>query len=292
MRLAGGGHRRPRDDLLHRRAPTTRATTRSTLFDLDLLPERHATTSRTSRGFDEARMRTAHERCRRFDLGAARAVAGRGAAPRRGACRGLGAAAARVRSRHQCRLRRSAGVERTRGLFLTAGAFLVSYDPDRRPEGTLLDRLMAAIFPVGAGINLEYYFSHVDPDGLGCGTKLPHNITGLLGVMDGSRQRSSHRSALADGRDPRAGAPSDRRRGDPGSLAADRRGERRPGAPAAEPLGPNGGVEFGRPPAGVVHAPRIRAAPPRRARSCRGRRSSRAWYGGRRGFLPYACIRA
>jgi uncharacterized protein YbcC (UPF0753/DUF2309 family) len=38
---------------------------------------------------------------------------------------------------------------------------------------------------VGAGINLEYYFSFVDPTGYGCGTKLPHNIVGLIGVMDG-----------------------------------------------------------------------------------------------------------
>ena len=37
-----------------------------------------------------------------------------------------------------------------------------------------------------AGISLEYYFSHVDPTGYGCGTKLPHNITSLLGVMDGA----------------------------------------------------------------------------------------------------------
>src|SRR5262249_30812713 len=39
--------------------------------------------------------------------------------------------------------------------------------------------------PVGAGINLEYYFSFVDPVGYGSGTKLPHNITALVGVMDG-----------------------------------------------------------------------------------------------------------
>jgi uncharacterized protein YbcC (UPF0753/DUF2309 family) len=45
---------------------------------------------------------------------------------------------------------------------------------------------MAAIFPVCGGINLEYYFSHVDSPGYGCGTKLPHNITSLLGVMDGA----------------------------------------------------------------------------------------------------------
>ena len=40
--------------------------------------------------------------------------------------------------------------------------------------------------PVCGGINLEYYFSYVDPVGYGCGTKLPHNVTSLLGVMDGA----------------------------------------------------------------------------------------------------------
>jgi uncharacterized protein len=44
---------------------------------------------------------------------------------------------------------------------------------------------MAAVVPVCAGISLEYYFSFVDNDRYGCGTKLPHNVTSLLGVMDG-----------------------------------------------------------------------------------------------------------
>jgi hypothetical protein len=39
--------------------------------------------------------------------------------------------------------------------------------------------------PVAAGINLAYTLSRIDPIGYGCGTKLPHNITGLIGVMDG-----------------------------------------------------------------------------------------------------------
>ena len=46
---------------------------------------------------------------------------------------------------------------------------------------------MAAVVPVVAGINLEYYFGYVDPTGYGCGTKLPHNVTSLLGVMDGAQ---------------------------------------------------------------------------------------------------------
>jgi uncharacterized protein YbcC (UPF0753/DUF2309 family) len=83
---------------------------------------------------------------------------------------------------------------RTRGLFLDRRAFLVSYDPARDDEnGSLLAQVLAGSGPVGAGINLEYYFSYVDPLGYGCHTKLPHNVSGLLGVMDG------HRSDLRTG---------------------------------------------------------------------------------------------
>lgn len=77
--------------------------------------------------------------------------------------------------------------ERTKGLFLDRRAFLVSYDPTTDDDqGSILAGLIRAALPVGAGINLEYYFSRVDPIGYGCGTKLPHNISALLGVMDGA----------------------------------------------------------------------------------------------------------
>ncbi|MBC7855471.1 MAG: DUF2309 family protein, partial [Pirellulaceae bacterium] len=76
---------------------------------------------------------------------------------------------------------------RTQGLFLDRRAFLVSYDPLQDDEqGAILARLLGAAFPVCGGINLEYYFSYTDSTGWGCGTKLPHNITSLLGVMDGA----------------------------------------------------------------------------------------------------------
>ncbi len=75
--------------------------------------------------------------------------------------------------------------ERTRGLFLDRRAFLVSYDHFADVNGQILKNILLAVGPVGAGINLEYYFSFVDPTKYGCGTKLPHNITGLIGVMDG-----------------------------------------------------------------------------------------------------------
>jgi uncharacterized protein YbcC (UPF0753/DUF2309 family) len=74
----------------------------------------------------------------------------------------------------------------SRGLFLDRRSFLIGYDPDQDPEGSILEGVLLAAGPVGAGINLEYYFSTVDNDRFGCGTKLPHNASGLVGVMDGA----------------------------------------------------------------------------------------------------------
>jgi uncharacterized protein YbcC (UPF0753/DUF2309 family) len=74
----------------------------------------------------------------------------------------------------------------TRGLFLDRRSFLVSYNPSDDPNGAVLARLLGAAIPVCAGISLEYYFSRVDVAGYGCGSKLPHNITSLLGVMEGA----------------------------------------------------------------------------------------------------------
>jgi uncharacterized protein YbcC (UPF0753/DUF2309 family) len=77
--------------------------------------------------------------------------------------------------------------EWSRGLFLDRRAFLQSYDPTQDDhEATILNRILQAVIPVCAGISLEYYFSIVDPAGYGCGTKLPHNVTSLLGVMNGA----------------------------------------------------------------------------------------------------------
>jgi hypothetical protein len=73
----------------------------------------------------------------------------------------------------------------TRGLHLDRRPFLISYDPSIDENDVLLERILAAVGPVGAGINLEYFFSAVDNEVYGCGTKLPHNVTGLLGVMNG-----------------------------------------------------------------------------------------------------------
>lgn len=73
----------------------------------------------------------------------------------------------------------------TRGLHLDRRPFLVSYDPTIDTDHRILERILAAVGPVGAGISLEYYFSSVDNERFGCGTKLPHNVTGLIGIMNG-----------------------------------------------------------------------------------------------------------
>lgn len=74
---------------------------------------------------------------------------------------------------------------KTAGLFLDRRAFLISYDPENDHDGKILGNILHAATPVGAGISLEYYFSAVDQFNYGCGTKLPHNIAALIGVMDG-----------------------------------------------------------------------------------------------------------
>jgi uncharacterized protein len=75
--------------------------------------------------------------------------------------------------------------ELSKGLFLDRRAFLFSYDYRLDPEGRYLFGIMKAAAPVCGGINLEYYFSRVDNQKLGAGTKLPHNVMGLIGVANG-----------------------------------------------------------------------------------------------------------
>lgn len=157
-----------------------------TFSDLDLLPKSH------HRDFEKARdtleavcERNAHERCRRFysaplDItpAAARAHA---------EARSEDLAQTRPEfgnaSNAMCFVGRRS---RVRGLYMDRRAFMHSYDPTIDDESTaILARILAPVVPVCQGINLQYFFSSVDSTGWGCGTKLPHNVTALLGVMDG-----------------------------------------------------------------------------------------------------------
>jgi hypothetical protein len=158
-----------------------------TFYDEDLVPTAHADLfDKTKEAIDTARRREAHERCRRFDS------APQWYPPAAALAHVEGRAADLAQPRPEyghatnafCVIGRRA---RTRGLFLDRRAFLVSYDPTRDDDGAILARILAAVVPVVAGISLEYYFGYVDPTGYGCGTKLPHNVTSLLGVMDGAQ---------------------------------------------------------------------------------------------------------
>jgi uncharacterized protein YbcC (UPF0753/DUF2309 family) len=74
----------------------------------------------------------------------------------------------------------------TQGAFFDRRVFLISYDASPDPEGKILEGILLAVGPVGAGINLEYYFSTVNNERFGCGTKVPHNVTGFFAIMDGA----------------------------------------------------------------------------------------------------------
>ena len=64
-------------------------------------------------------------------------------------------------------------------------AFLHSYNPESDPEGIFIAKILSAVIPVCGGINLEYMFSRIDNSVYGAGSKLPHNVIGLLGVANG-----------------------------------------------------------------------------------------------------------
>lgn len=74
----------------------------------------------------------------------------------------------------------------TRGAFFDRRMFLISYDPTQDPDGSIIERHLLTNGVVGAGISLEYYFSTANNERYGCGTKVMHNVAGLLGVMEGT----------------------------------------------------------------------------------------------------------
>jgi len=75
----------------------------------------------------------------------------------------------------------------SQGAFFDRRVFLISYDPTQDDdEGHILENILLAVGPVGAGINLEYYFSTVNNDNYGSGSKITHNVTGMFAVMDGT----------------------------------------------------------------------------------------------------------
>ncbi len=155
-------------------------------YDISDVPaERLAGLKKLQQELRHAQLMSAHERCRRL------ASAPRNPTP--------GEALAHIEERatdfSQARpelghaTNASAVVGRrslTQGAFFDRRVFLISYDPTQDPDGKVLEGILLAVGPVGAGINLEYYFSTVNNERFGCGSKVPHNITGFFGVMEGA----------------------------------------------------------------------------------------------------------
>lgn len=83
----------------------------------------------------------------------------------------------------------------TRGLNLEGRVFLHSYDFREDSKGRLLEIVMTGPQVVGQWINMEHYFSTVDHEVYGSGSKIYHNVVGRFGIMSGPR--SDLRTGLA-----------------------------------------------------------------------------------------------
>lgn len=155
-------------------------------YDLDRMPETFRPAFERLRGqLDTAAQHHARERCRR--LASAPLTLSPPDAHRHVLGRAADFSQARPELGHATNACAFIGRRAmSRGAFFDRRSFLISYDPDQDPDGTVLEPLLLANGPVGAGISLEYYFSSVNNERLGCGTKVMHNVAGLFGVMDGA----------------------------------------------------------------------------------------------------------
>lgn len=74
----------------------------------------------------------------------------------------------------------------TKNINLESRCFLHSYDWQQDPNGQALEGIMQGPMVVTQWINNHYYFSTVDNDTFGSGSKITHNITGGYGVVQGN----------------------------------------------------------------------------------------------------------
>jgi uncharacterized protein YbcC (UPF0753/DUF2309 family) len=155
------------------------------LFDLEDVPPTHrADLARLQEDLNEASALTSRERCARFpDVRLALAEAKAEAHVRRRSVDwsqvrpewGLSGNSAFLIGRRQL----------TNGLDLGGRVFLHSYDYREDPSNRLLEVLLTAPQVVAQWINMEHYFSTVDNEVYGSGSKIYHNVVGRLGIMSG-----------------------------------------------------------------------------------------------------------
>ncbi len=154
-------------------------------FDLDRIPLGLQNLFRdVRRDLIEATRQNAFERCRRFAQAEIKSV---DQAAEEALSRSYMLAEARPEYGHATNAICIVGPrEATRGLFFDRRSFLVSYDSTIDSDASILLGILRAVVPVCGGINLEYLFSAMDNEVYGAGTKLPHNIVSLVGVMNGT----------------------------------------------------------------------------------------------------------
>lgn len=155
-------------------------------YDLEDVPDaRRAALDKLQQELKQIQKMSAHERCRRL------ASAPRNPTPERALIhieeRARDFSQARPELGHATNASAIVGRRSiSQGAFFDRRSFLISYDPTQDPEGKILEGILLAVGPVGAGINLEYYFSTVNNDRFGCGTKVPHNVVGFFAIMEGT----------------------------------------------------------------------------------------------------------
>ena len=165
------------------------------LFDLEDLPATHLKDLlRLSRDLEEAGLHNSQERCSRFPEIKTTLTPSRAARETRRRSGdwsqvrpewGLSGNAAFIIGRRDL----------TRGIHLEGRVFLHSYDYGEDPTGRLLEIVMTGPQVVGQWINMEHYFSTVDNEVYGSGSKIYHNVVGRVGIMSGPQ--SDLRTGLA-----------------------------------------------------------------------------------------------
>lgn len=155
-------------------------------FDLDKMPSKYRSEfNEVRRDLDSACKLNAFERCQRFSSKAAKSSPEEALKHVRERAEDL--AEPRPEYGHSTNALAIVGLRHmTKGLFLNRRSFLLTYDWRHDPEGAILQQVILGGIPVCVNINMDYYFSCVDNDNFGCGSKLPLNLTSLLGVMTGS----------------------------------------------------------------------------------------------------------
>ncbi|MCO5975586.1 YbcC family protein [Ideonella oryzae] len=155
-------------------------------FDEDLLPPAsQAQVARARRAFDQARVQVRRERAPSLGLDPALPPDRLFMALRRRANDG-------AQTRPEWGLSGNAALviaprARTRGLMLDGRVFLHDYTPAADPEGQLLAQLMTAPMLVAHWINWQYHAAVCEPERLGSGNKLLHNVVGgRIGVFEGN----------------------------------------------------------------------------------------------------------